>query len=104
MNIQEQNETIAILCGYYKDTENRWRRQGGAYRSVPNYINCLNAIRYAEVALKDKLGNNWVIEYERNLIEVMRKDLDQPKIPFLWMASAHQKAEAVLKTIGKWKE
>ena len=119
MNKDKQRLEIAKACGWYENTDpaveagldgsRPWSKRIGEIELVsygpdfgfPDYLNDLNAMNEAEVRMS---GGNWVIEYERELISVLEKDGDQPANPFLWMASAAQRAEAFLRTIGKWED
>ena len=62
--------------------------------SCPNYTSDLNAIHEAE-ALIIKLGHRAIRTYE---------DLLQKQIANIIFATARQRCEAYLKTIGKWIE
>ncbi len=62
---------------------------------VPDYLNDLNAMHEAEKVLTHNLHG---LKYHTELELVMRDD------PFLWRATASQRAEAFLRTIGKWEE
>lgn len=110
MRPDKQRTEIAKACGWTVGQDNHWysplgNDQGFWYENeLPNYLNDLNAMHEAEKMLKNLIGNNWVIEYERSLIYVLRRDDGYPGLPFLWKATAPQRAEAFLKTIGKWEE
>lgn len=55
---------------------------------LPDYCNCLNAMQSAEDALSNSVFFDYIIELH--------------KMVFLETATAAQRAEAYLKTIGKW--
>lgn len=61
---------------------------------LPNYASDLNAIHEAE-ALIIKLGHRAIRTYE---------DILQKQIANIVFATARQRCEAYLRTIGKWKE
>jgi hypothetical protein len=63
---------------------------------VPDYFNDLNAMHEAEMVLKDR---GLQVDYWDTLSEMM-DDHDHEAIS----ATAAQRCEAFLKTIGKWKE
>jgi hypothetical protein len=63
---------------------------------VPNYCNDLNAMHEAEKTLPSMLE---VLQYQQNLSLVT-----DPNGNPVWFATARQRAEAFLQTIGKWKE
>ena len=66
--------------------------------SVPDYLNDLNAMHEAELVLDwDEQTSTQLFNYRCALTKVCGNDRDL--IPF---ASAWQRAEALLKTLGKW--
>ncbi len=107
MTIQEQNETIASFCGYWKDTDSRWHRSSGAYRNVPNYTCNLNDMYQAESNLSYRTQEIY-LHHLCGLVHptgrLMTDILSMNDMWFVSHAKAHQRAEAFLKTIGKWKE
>jgi len=62
--------------------------------NLPDFINDLNAMHDAEKVLSDDQRNRYIITL---CLEV------QPE-PMLYHATAAQRAEAFLRTIGKWEE
>lgn len=105
MTIDEKRIKILEYLGWTEV-----KRKGGCLRGIdpdgvkdripPNHFTNLNAMYELE-----QLGTgNFVIEYERELIEVMIHDPEQPtaRLPFLWMATAEQRAEAFAKTLELW--
>jgi hypothetical protein len=65
---------------------------------LPDYLNDLNAIHSAELVLDwDEQTSTQLFNYRCALTKVCGNDRDL--IPF---ASAWQRAEALLKTLGKW--
>ncbi len=112
---EEKRIKIAEACGWSRsfigDGIDGWRmpdRVTAAFESdLPDYFNDLNAMHSAE--------GHWIesarSEYERNeraaileiaIVWVMMSD--RRVIPPSYRATAAQRAEAFLKTIGKWKE
>jgi len=69
-------------------------------RRVPDHLNDLNAMHEAEKTL----GGDNLAFYNTQLYEVSH---NAPTIPyeihgFIWHSTARQRAEAFLRTIGKW--
>ena len=62
---------------------------------VPQYLNDLNAMHEAEKTLTDKAHE----EFRLNLYDLIRDDSR-----LIVSSTASQRAEAFLRTIGKWKE
>lgn len=104
MNDEEINTAIAEVCGW-KEVEpwlngNRCfelNQSVCGYRieDLPDYCNCLNAMHKAEKIFKGGMRNT----YDANLIIISERDYC-----FVWEMSARQRAEAFLKTVGKWEE
>lgn len=68
---------------------------------VANYTSDLNAMHEAE----EKLTNDQWMHYEDILEEVTKRDSGGRFSGRYWIhATAHQRAEALLRTIGKWKD
>ena len=91
------NQAIAKACG--------WRKEDGVYMWTVNRIDCtcpelwdwcndLNAMHDAEKMLTN--SNMYVMEYH---IKAMVKGHG-----FYFHATARQRAEAFLRTLGKWEE
>ena len=115
MTPAEQNIAIAEACGW--KAENCWHPCNclDEYHSeghwldseLPSYTTDLNAMHEAEKVLGDK----WM-PYARKLLEITTGCGDNMPLGFLngatlcsaVHATAAQRAEAFLKTIGKWKE
>lgn len=82
---------------------------GIAYYPLPDYLNDLNAMHEVERGLDDDLD----CKYVNNLAEIVRPEYRDSDDMFyksstwtlrLVTASAAQRAEAYLRTIGKWKD
>lgn len=56
---------------------------------IPDYLNDLNAIHEIEI----KLDKNKMTEYSTNLFYICKEDN-------IWLATASQRAKAILKTFG----
>ena len=113
MNPEQQRIAIAEACGW-KETE-AWldgRRcferadsnAGWDFDSLPDYLHDLNAMHDAEKVLT----HDQMIDYSRHVGKLVTTHL--PASRAAWMdfrlinATAAQRAEAFLRTIGKWKE
>ena len=74
--------------------------------SLPDYLNDLNAMHEAESYQLEKVGWEFQCGYLLNLREVgirRRKGCNAVQVDFwLMFATAAQRAEAFLRTIGKW--
>ena len=87
MTPEEQRVAIAEACGEDSDSIVR--------KLIPNYLNDLNAMHDAEKVLFDR--NDWsACIYDKHLHEATSA--------WKWNATASQRAEAFLRTIGKWNE
>jgi hypothetical protein len=112
MTNEEINIAIAEVCGY-EWVSNGWgcrflgsptERSFGsdtqsplcedAYDSVPNYCNDLNAMHEAEKTLSEEVRNHYID---------LLGDIYLNSWEFA-TATSMQRAEAFLKTIGKWEE
>ena len=116
MSPQSQRIAIAEACGwyeiYYDGTENngpesdinplrlvgKWSKRGvGSWAiicSLPDYLNDLNAMHEAEKVLNEK---------QEHIMNDTLWDLMSGR-KYLWHATAPQRAEAFLRTLGKWEE
>jgi len=122
MTDQEIRIAIAVECGW-KPNESRgfveiidgvinWllcRSPQGQQLFIPNYPNDLNAIHEAEkklvltyhrVNIPMDICTNEASRYRKALREICERDGDNHTIH----ATARQRAEAFLRTIGKWTE
>jgi hypothetical protein len=90
MTPESQRIAIAEACGWktgYRDPE--------AWHPLPDYLNDLNAMHDAEKVLFGR--NDWSsCKYDEYL--------DVATSSWKWNATASQRAEAFLRTIGKWEE
>ena len=96
MNADKQRIAIAEACGVV--SKDHWghlyKTEQGYARDCPDYLNDLNAMHEAEKALRNQFTTLEEV-YWRNLAYV------QPHPIF---ATAVQRAEAFLRTVGKWEE
>ena len=75
----------------------------GAWENIlglPDYCNDLNAMHEAEKVLTDEQSK----AYTETLWVIVKRESTSKTRWQLWHATADQRAEAFLKTIGKWKE
>lgn len=99
MTDQQINWEIALVCGWiYYDG---WHHPDGK-SELPNYCNDLNAMHEAEKTL-------WPMEpiFLSTYCELLMKSRYPSEWGSAWgyiHATARQRAEAFLRTIGKWKE
>jgi len=102
-----------LVEGYYKDGSvagKSWVRPDGIGMPLPDYPNDLNAMHEAEAALKpelftiydDRLGA--AVYGDCGLILPSTGDPYKKLNRWKFHATARQRAEAYLKTIGKWIE
>lgn len=80
-------------------------------QAIPDYPNDLNAMHEAEKVLTAEHQRAYGMELHALLVDVMRRDKGcrkqsdfESNAEWIWHATAHQRAEAFLRTIGKWKE
>jgi hypothetical protein len=100
MTPQQQRIAIAEACGWKwailwtGELHGKPTGEQGPFRQVPDYLNDLNAMHQAEKVLTGEQ----VDAYVTTLCLAV-----QPE-PMLHAATATQRAEAFLRTIGKWEE
>jgi hypothetical protein len=115
MNAEQQRIAIAEACGF-SDTFEQWpssvigkTRLVGYYKNgelveVPNYLNDLNAMHEAEKVLNGKQQ----VWYLQKLTQVRFKQgvsgMVGCMIDKTTFATAAQRAEAFLRTLGLWKD
>ena len=104
MNPEQQRVAIAEACGWKTDKRGLgWLSPRGYYASEPDYLNDLNAMHEAEKVLTDEQD----LEYSEALEQVVEGRYltnNSEDMRRLRSATASQRAEAFLRTIGKWKE
>ena len=94
MTPEHQRIAIAEACGWTTKHKGLWVERLQTYAALPDYLNDLNAMHDAEKVLT------------REQIEIYCEHLN-PKNYGIWWgihATASQRAEAFLRTIGKWEE
>ena len=96
MTPEQQRIAIAEACGRVQRPDGSWFPIGKDYGSagIPEYLNDLNAMHEAEKVLTNEQ------------LEVYCNILHKPNHGVYWAihATASQRAEAFLRTIGKWEE
>ena len=94
MTDNQINKSIAEACGWVPDCDRGicWDQYGNAIITPPNYCNDLNAMHAAEATLTEDQLWRMAREIERNDEE------------WYFRATARQRAEAFLRTLGKWEE
>ena len=104
MNPEKQRIAIAEACGWKPDKRGLgWLSPHGYYSPEPDYLNDLNAMHEAEKVLTDEQD----LEYSEALEQVVEGRYltnNSEDMRRLRSATASQRAEAFLRTIGKWKE
>ena len=88
MTPEQQRIAIAESC-------RRLKVHGHSVAGIPNYLNDLNAMHDAEKVLKGGMRS----KYDAELTLICSRDYN-----FIWESTASQRAEAFLRTIGKWEE
>jgi hypothetical protein len=114
MTDQEINAKIAEACGWedvapLKENLNVWiGKHGGYYQNLEEYCADLNAMNEAEETLTEEQWDfmfGYLVSIRwRNASEDERRGLGSQKRLSPARATARQRAEAFLKTVGKWKE
>ena len=115
MNQNKQRIAIAEYLGYIdvreyvEDMDNDYlslmgrKYKKGPLIRIPDYLNDLNAMHEAEETLQ---SHHLCYEYNNKLYNILGNTVgnraDKPH-HWTWHATAAQRAEAFLKTIGKWK-
>jgi hypothetical protein len=103
MTDDEINASIAEACGWTEVnvTHRSGRAPGASYvgsEFIPNYCTDLNAMHEAETHIPDNLTHIYA-----NKIAKVTGAEDSCCLSF-YCATARQRAEAFLRTLGKWKE
>ncbi len=107
MTDEQINAAIAEACGWKPKRQTKLTRMGFrvSYENTPNYCEDLNAMHEAEKALTIQQKEN---EYPDNLTQVviyLKRGLTIGLVEYLGIhATARQRAEAFLRTFGKWED
>ena len=102
MNPEQQRIAIAEACGWTTKHKGLWVERLQTYAALPDYLNDLNAMHEAEKVLKQRWSN-----YCEKLLEIVEPEPRSLEVCHYWNllhATASQRAEAFLRTIGKWEE
>ncbi len=106
MNPIEQREAIAKACGWTEQSLGWWRHEDHKLDAVilPDYLNDLNAMHEAEKILTPKQWNTYTVNLARTIAECHDANI-KVSVPtnVLLSATAAQRAEAFLRTLGLWK-
>ena len=101
MTDEEINQRIAEACGWTKSDKGWWFNaddSNGGDLFCPGYTTDLNAMHEAEQWLFAQGVDH--ADYGNVLQRVLRRNGDL----WLFVATARQRAEAFLRTLGKWEE
>lgn len=109
MTDQQIRIALAEGCGWIKVREH-WEKDGQSaflndcihYQQLPDYAKSLDAMHEAEKTLEDS-ENRGVSFYFEMLHKVVGSLSDNPQWRMIH-ATARQRAEALLRTLGKWIE
>lgn len=112
MNQEKQRIAIAEACGWEQSPDGKkWRTPyKSSYRfrrkigdqfyytnEVPDYLNSLGAMHEAVETLRHKDGPEW-FDFQKHLLDICGSTMN------CIQATAAQRAEAFLKTLGLWEE
>lgn len=100
MTDKQINEAIAEACGWVPDCDGGicWDQYGAPLITPPNYCNDLNAMHEAEKIMTKAQWEDFVEHLTTNFYSVSDAWKDACH------ATARQRAEALLRTLGKWEE
>jgi len=107
MTNEQINRAIAEACGWHCNPFGLWGIDfsDGVSGSPPDYLNDLNAMHDAEKMLNFEQAQ--FFEYHLCDIVIKENDVLENPLPLRFSvchAIARQRAEAFLRTLGKWKE
>ena len=98
MTNEQINISIAEACGWKCDKRGLgWLSPHGYYAPEPDYCNDLNAMHEAEKVLNDE-------QKEIYFLDLMCLYGKWPKSIQAIQATAKERAETFLKTLGKWED
>ena len=118
MNQEKQRVAIAEACGWTHEEAQRGFKtaklnvDGKDYDRIsdnlPDYLNDLNAMHNAEAQCEMHYDQKWIETIVMVSHDVFRRDADRTDgwdwVSMVSRLSAAQRAEAFLRTIGKWEE
>lgn len=102
MTDEQINQRIAEACGWKPKRQTKLTRTGHfkvSYENPPEYCSDLNAMHEAEKVLGNRLGAYGELLCEMTVVS--ERDFAEC---YIWHATARQRAEAFLRTLGKWEE
>jgi hypothetical protein len=107
MNKEKQRIAIAEACGWKpgkcpcgEDICNAWKTPAGDnWEYLPDYLNDLNAMHQAEMSRVDMEDGGFIVLFREYLHTILGHDGS-----LAIHATAAQRAEAFLRTIGKWED
>ena len=102
MTDDQINAAIAEACGWKPKRQSKLTKAGHfkvSYENPPDYCTNLNAMHEAEKVLAPKNSNNFAEKWW-NYCKLVRVNGANEAIH----ATARQRAEAFLRTLGKWEE
>ena len=100
MNRENQRVAIAEACGWEPLPEGHFHPDNPIGQTMPNYLNDLNAMHEAEKIIPSQLFH---VDYWQKGYGRFQQILSGLTIT-PYSATASQRAEAFLRTIGKWEE
>ena len=105
MSPDSQRIAIAEACGWEPLPEGHFHPDNPVGQTMPDYLADLNAMHEAEQCLwrKDFLARDTFIDHLARILNPVHGYRDQLG-QHLLDATAAQRAEAFLRTIGKWEE
>lgn len=107
MTLEAQRIAIAEACGWSRGKSpyagaDCWCKNDGYKMTLPDYLNDLNAMHEAEKVLNPEQQINYASRLARYFKDNSTHGSDFLTDFDLLHATAAQRAEAFLKTIGKW--
>lgn len=103
MTDEQINRAIAETCGWKPRRQTKLTRTGHfkvSYENPPDYCTDLNAMHDAEILIQDRNKYLNILASVTEPIDGLPKDHDWA----FTRATARQRAETFLRTLGKWEE
>lgn len=108
MSPEKQRIAIAEACGYerigFDDQQRMFGYANGVYVHVPHFLTDLNAMHEAEKTLTKKQRETYFVKLGAVLVWTDEGDGDAPMYWHHTHVTAARRAEAFLRTIGKWED
>jgi len=102
MNKEKQRIKIAEACGYGGSYTPLWNSLGKPNCHLPDYLNDLNAMHEAEKTMNDHTYGEYSVKL--NTIACNIQCGNKSSCGYTISATAAQRAEAFLKTLGLWED